>query len=789
MEDLCLAWRPLQPVSGLLRASCAVVPYRERDAERADLLEWCVQPGSLGVRLYTGGAGSGKTRLLIECCTQLQRLGWRAGFLALPLAECGEGRWLAALATDRPLLIVIDDAPGHTQAIFALLAHLVRGDAADRHVRIVLLARARGDWWPLLCACEAGVGSLLRGRRTELPADDLLNLPLAMRRPFFEDALTAFSALLAPNRTAADPPDLEQPHFTHVFFVHAAALAAALGRTIQGVDELLDFMLRHDQENFWRPRLAGALPMPLFAQAATLATLAGEVAREAEAAAIVGRGRRLRDLPAETVGRAITLLRELYPPAPPIAAQVWLSGVQPALLAEHLVSRALAASTGLLKAAFDEVPARRAKHALGLLCRLAQRRPGEARWLAQALSVNLSDLAIPALQVAVETGEPAGQALTALIEAHPDPQIAGALLARIPWESHGLNELAVTLCRRLLKTLPSGANPQSADVARRAGLLMTLAKRLSDLGRERGAFAAAAESVSVLGKAAVAQPDGLRSELAGALSNYAVLLHAHGRTDHALASATAASDVYRILAGTNPGEFAAKLASCLETTARILSAAGRKDDSVAALVEATATRREIACRQPAVGRAPLAVTLNLLAGGLRSTGWRQDALAATSEAAEVLRALAKEQPDAFEPKLALCLNNLAIDLSACGRWAEAVAVAEDSVMRHRSLPRGRREARSEGLARALATLGNCYEGDGQLRIAMATFREAVATLTPRFMAEPDAMRSLMTAMIGDYRRSCARAGDAPDAVLLAPLEQRLSPPAASPALVATDAAR
>jgi tetratricopeptide (TPR) repeat protein len=789
VEALHLDWQPAQATSGLLRAFCAAVPFRERSSELAGLLAWCAQPGSLRVRLYTGGTGSGKTRLLIEGCRQLQTIGWHAGFLALPLTDGRDGRWLEALPTDGPLLIVIDDAPGHTQAIFALAAHLMRADAGERHVRVVLLARRCGDWWPLFCGCEGGVGALLCGRRTEVVAEDVLNVPPAMRRSFFADALTAFIGLLASARPAADPPDLDQPHFARVFFVQAAALAAAHGRTIQGAVELLDFVLRYDQEDGWRPRLAGAVPMPLFAQAAALVTLAGNVPSEAEARAIVCRGRRLRDLPADTVGRAVTLLRELYPPAPPIAAHVWLSGVQPALLAEHLVSRALAASTGLLRAAVQDAPERRAKHALDLLCRLAQRRPGEARWLAQALSVNLGDLAIPALQVALETGDPAGQALTALIEAHPDPQIAESLLARIPWHSRDLQELAATLCRQLLKTAPLSPSTKSADVARRGALLMMLAKRLTDLGRERGALAAAAESVSVLGKAAVAQPERLRSELADALNNYAVLLHAHGRTDHAVASMKAAADVYRILAATKAEEFASKLANCLETAARIQTAAGRPEDALAALAEASTIRRQIVSRQPAAGGVHLAVTLNLLASGLRGVGRRHEALAATIEAVDVLRTLADEQPDAFEPKLALCLNNLAIDLSACGREAAAIAAAEESVALHRVLGKARGKTGAEGLARALATLGSCQERDGRSRAAMATFEEAIATLTPRVMEQPDTRQPLMTAMIGDYRRACARAGEAPQAALLEPLEQRLLLPAASPALVATDAAR
>ena len=788
-EALRLDWQPPQATSGLLRAFCAVVPFRERSGELADLLDWCAKPGGLSVRLYTGGAGSGKTRLLIEACTALQRSGWRAGFLAPPPGDGPDSRWLQSLTPDRPLLIVIDDASERTPAIFALAAHFLRGDAADRQIRIVLLARRRGEWWPLLGGCEAGVGPLVRGRRTEVMADGLLDVPPAMRRSFFADARAAFIGRLAPARPAADPPDLDQPHFAQAFFVQAAALAAALGRTIQGADELLDFVLRYDREEGWRPRLAaGDLPMPMFAQAAALATLAGDAPSEAEVLAIVGRGRRLRELSAEAVGHAVATLRALYPPAPPLAARAWLSGVQPALLAEHLVARSLAASSGLLRAAFDDAPSWRAKQSLALLCRLAQRRPSEARWLAHALTVNLKDLAIPALEVAVETGEPAGQALTALIEAHPDPQIAESLLARIPEEMAGLQELAVTLCRQLLKALPPSPNAKSADIARRAALYMMLAKRLSDLGRDRAALAAAAEAVSVLSQAAVAQPERLRADLAGALNNYAVLLHAHGRTDHAIAAAGAAADVYRVLARTKPEEFGSRLASCLETAARILTAADRKDDVVAALAEAAAIGREAARRQPAVGKAPLAVTLNLLAASMRSVGQRQAALAATSEAVDVLRALAQERPDAFQPKLALCLSNLAIDLSACGRRAEAIAAAEESVTFHRLLVTTRADPRAaEGLARGLATLGSCQTGDGRTLAAMAAFRDAICTLMPRFMAEPETMRSLMAAMIGDYRHACARAGEVPDAALLEPLEQRLSPPPASLALVATDA--
>lgn len=786
VETPGLDWQPAQAISGLLRASCAAVPFRDRAAEREDLLAWCQRRQGLSVRLLVGEAGSGKTRLLVEACAQLAARGWRAGFLALLSAQEQENGWPDTLPAAGSLLIVIDDANERTRVIYQLLARLLRSEAADREVRVVLLARQRGEWWSLLCACEEGVGELLRGPRTEVLAAEALMLPPAARGLFFADATEAFLARLGSPEPPAAPPDLDRPHFATVLFVQIAALAAARGRTIQGADELLDFILGHDQENSWRPHLPAGLPVPAFAQAAALATLAGNIGSEEAARAVISRGRRLRDLPAETVGQLASNLRALYPPAPAGSGRVWLSGVQPALVGEHLVARALAASAGLLAAAFDDATEGQARQSLTVLCRLAQRRPGEGRWLAQSLARRLDRLAVPALQVAIETGEPAGQALTALIEAHPDPKLAEALLPRIPWECHGLQDLAANLCRQLLKEVPAGGSAEPAEIARRAALLNVLAKRLSDIGRDRGALAAAAEAVSLLGKAAMAQPDAHRPDLAAALSNYAVLLHAHGRTDHAVVSAEAAADVYRGLAGAQPDEFAPKLAACLETAARILSAVARKEDAVAALSEAVQLYRGLATRQPGIGEAPLALTLNTLAGSLRSVGRRAEALAVTTEAAQVLRRLAAGRPEVFRPKLGLCLNNLAIDLRTCGRQPEAMAVAEEAVALHRDLTGVQRDACAEGYARSLATLGRCHEGGGRPGAALAMFREAISVLAPRFLLQPEAVQALMAALTGDYRRLCAITGEMPDPALLRPVEDRLSPVEASADLAGAD---
>src|SRR5205823_9180178 len=106
--------------------------------------------------------GMGKTRLFLETCQRMQRRGWRAGFLiASEAAHATADLWGALVDQGQPLLVVVDYAESRRAELVALLS------AADRsphgRVRVVLLARAAGDWWEELKRAGDGVGDLMQG--------------------------------------------------------------------------------------------------------------------------------------------------------------------------------------------------------------------------------------------------------------------------------------------------------------------------------------------------------------------------------------------------------------------------------------------------------------------------------------------------------------------------------------------------------------------------------------------------------------------------------------------------
>lgn len=71
----------------------------------ADLHAWLASPAPVSVRILTGPAGSGKTRLAIQFLEELVDSGWDAGFLRESgLADASKRRW------DRPTLAIIDYA-------------------------------------------------------------------------------------------------------------------------------------------------------------------------------------------------------------------------------------------------------------------------------------------------------------------------------------------------------------------------------------------------------------------------------------------------------------------------------------------------------------------------------------------------------------------------------------------------------------------------------------------------------------------------------------------------------
>src|SRR5688572_17683378 len=129
------------------------------------------------------------------------------------------------------------------------------------------------------------------------------------------------------------------------------------------------------------------------------------------------------------------------------------------------------------------MPALDPKRALTVLTRLAARRPSEAWELEQALKGRLDALAVLALEVGAETGDPIGKAVASVLGIEPNATLAERLVRLLPAQTVALRELAVEVIRQCLEHERSRGD--NAGVAMYA---TNMANRLSELGRREDAL-------------------------------------------------------------------------------------------------------------------------------------------------------------------------------------------------------------------------------------------------------------------------------------------------------------
>ncbi|WP_460497228.1 trypsin-like peptidase domain-containing protein [Glycomyces tarimensis] len=250
----------------LITARYGQVPFvKESHGEALDkLMSWCLADSTgsdcdVSLRLLTGPAGAGKTRLAGELCRKVAESdsAWRAGFAY----DDQQTPWGTHLP-QTPLLVVFDyvERAAIAARVIALLRHLERlGDALRYPVRVLLVSRAAGGWYEQMT--DHG-GTLLqqRLRGEESPRIELSRSHFGpeLRRTHFTTAYERFTAGAEGARGSGEFLDLvDGDQYDSPLLVHIAALLASRREILpvperQGLRErLLGYLLRRERERRW----------------------------------------------------------------------------------------------------------------------------------------------------------------------------------------------------------------------------------------------------------------------------------------------------------------------------------------------------------------------------------------------------------------------------------------------------------------------------------------------------------------------------------------------------------
>ncbi len=329
-------WRPgLSPPGALLRAEYGVVPFDGRVEELSDLEAWCGDGGQVGVRLYTGAGGMGKTRLALELCRRARRNGWEAGFHTQDSGPSAAASRLKAMMVRRkPLLVVVDYAEAHRKLLISLLREMYRLDQGK--VRLLLLARAALGWWEALKVEGDGVGEILSGPATRWFTLQPLATDEETRQRLYRSAHQVFASHLKKPARAEAPLDLGAEFYERVLLLHMRALADVDEVPITDRDGLLDYILARERR-FWE-RLATERDLPIslvegIGRAVAAINLGGGALDEGHAVSILSSLRLFSGQDRGVLAQIARLLRDTYP------GDNWIDPLLPDLLGEHLTRR------------------------------------------------------------------------------------------------------------------------------------------------------------------------------------------------------------------------------------------------------------------------------------------------------------------------------------------------------------------------------------------------------------------------------------------------------------------
>ncbi len=642
--------------SYLLDARREVVPFWPRPDIQNTLLTWRdddTDPAS--VLLVHGPGGQGKTRLANAFAGLCHESGWAVARAISRVDSPGDvlPDGPPAARGKAPVLVVVDYAdrwPANT------LAELIRSlilDFSDRLLRVLLLARSRGQVWQTLRP--------LVGRHIDV-LDPVELGKMTSREEVFTQAAEAFRKALERPGTIT-PPDLSHDDYGSVLTLHMAALASVY-ESHPTREDLSTYLLEHERRHWplTGPTSEGVTPSQA-ADSVLLATLFGPLPGAEDAKAV------LTAAGIPNAHAALSWHDTLYPQQPSDGVFPALAPLRPDRFGEDYIAQRLTTeprAAELLHRILDQGP------------------PGEdtiRRCLVVLAAVADRHEAIrPILWSLLDNRQLAARASAAVIQTaidHAPPTTCQVIEAALPRYRIDLLQVAAALTAHILDALPSTTPP-----ATRAVYLNNLGHRLAEAGDGQAALGRAREAVDLYRDLVEADTTYLPGYVSS-LVNLGNRLAEAGDTEAALGLARTTVDLYRALAEVNH-DYVPYLGGSLTNLGIRLAEMGDGQAALGPAREAVDLYRDLA-EADASYLPEFAKFLSNFAGRLVDAGEKYAALESIREAVTILRVLVRADPAMHLPSLATGLYNLGLCLAEVEDKQVALAPAREAVAILRAL--------------------------------------------------------------------------------------------------------
>ena len=785
-----------------------------RETELDDLRAWLYKETPISVRVLTGSAGYGKTRLALELIEEVVFQGWHAGFLTrVEPKRFREQRDLAGWGWNAPILAVVDYASASARDLHAWLKELADStvweetQATNRFpLRLLLLERQaeRGSgWWAEVFGRGDDAAVL---EKLADPAEPVALRPLDdsdQRRAILTKTLASLgSTVTLP--AVGDDSDFDR-RLTELSWagVPLLLMLAAATAAREGFGQVLAMGSQDLAFSVAETELARILKMvesqnvstslaPLVKHVTAVATLRQGLTSEAAREMIERESEKLGyNLPDGSAALRDALAMALPNDGGGIAA------VEPNMIGEAMmldvwredniqalpaIARAYAADPDVVAKTVirtcQDYVIRGHRHPLNWLDKIRADSTDlyALIHLCNAMPAHTLELREIAFEldkaVVRQVSPPAGDmqdldqvmilavSLNNLSNRFSDLGQREKALAAI--------EDTVLLYRDVTRILPDVGRPGLATA------LSNLSKYFSDLGQREMALAASEETVEIFRDLAAACPDAFRPDLAMSLNIRSICFSHIGRREEALTAIEEAVAIRRDLVTVHPDAFRPDLAQSLQNLSACLSSLGRQEEALAAIEGAVTIGRALAAASPDAFRPDLVGYLNNLSTYLSELGRQGEALAAIKEAVALGRDLTATRPDAFRPDLAMSVNNLSNRFFDLGRREEGLAATEEGVARYRDLAATLPDAFRPDLAWSLSNLSLRYSNFGRQEEALVAIEEAVTALREPFLAHPMAFRHQMALMLCSYLERCKDVGrEESDPALWTPIIETL----------------